>query len=295
MKIRIIRVFFSSLAIAAVLGFYACSDKDDGVKPSKGKVNFYFTDAPLDATNISGVHITITGVDVNGPNGWQTISGFKKKTLNVLDFQSGLNTLLSSAELDTGKYTEVRLILDAAEEGKEKTNQGCFIKFKDNTSVGLFVPSGQQTGYKLKGEFEVKGGKEVSVTIDFDARKSVHRTGNGKYMLKPVVRMVVNTEVGAFQGTFPNISAFDKVTIFAYKAGTFTPDEINASEFNPAFVNATNGGTVDSNGSYKIAFLPEGTYDLYAAAFLSDGNVVGVIGSKLNVHVANNQTVSVSF
>jgi hypothetical protein len=278
--------------------FYSCSDKDEvnpsGSKSSKGSVKIYLTDAPLDAANVAGVYIKLTQVEVNGPSGWKTISS-KHQTLNLLEFQSGLSTLLTSAELDTGKYTEVRIVLDVAEQGKEKANEGCFLKFKDNTGAGLFVPSGAETGYKLKGEFKIESNKEVSITIDFDARKSVHSTGNnGKYMLKPVVRMVVNKDVGTIQGKFGRFSLYDNVSVFAYRAGTYTSSETEETEFNPRFSNAVNSMSVDASGNFKIAFLPAGQYDLYVAAFFSDGTLIDVVDIKTGVSVAVQQTTTVT-
>jgi hypothetical protein len=293
MKTRLRSLIGIILVLTLALCWYGCSDKDE-VVPGKGKVSIYLTDAPLDADNIEGVYITIVGVDVNGPNGWQSISS-KRKTFNLLDFQSGLSTLLSSAELDTGKYSEVRMLLDVAEEGKEKANEKCFIRFKDKTSVGLFVPSGQQTGYKIKGDFHIKGGKEASVTIDFDVRKSVHKAGNSnKYMLKPVTRLVLNNEVGIIQGTYADADLYEKVSVFVYREGTFTMDDAYETADRPYFANAINYGEPDNAGSFKLAFLPPGRYDVYVAAFFSNGTLNGIVAEKKGVTVSTGETLNVS-
>jgi hypothetical protein len=52
-------------------------------------------------------------------------------------------------------YTQIRFMLDIPEEGSHKANPGCYVKFADNSTEPLFVPSGGETGYKAVGEFTV--------------------------------------------------------------------------------------------------------------------------------------------
>lgn len=287
------------LLIIICLMFQQCSD-DEGkvevVPDGQAKVTFLLTDAPLDATNVAGVYITVDQVEVNGPNGWVDIGLSSPKVINLLDYQNGATTQLNAINLDTGRYTEIRMILNAAEKGKEKANEGCYIQFKDGTSVGLFVPSGAQSGYKLQGEFDVKSGSNISVTLDFDVRKSVHKAGNsGKYMLKPVARFVVNNNTGTIKGTFADYAFYDKATVFAYKQGTFAPEEEEETTEKVRFSNAVNNGVIDASGNFTIAFLPNDTYDLYLAVFGSDGSYQGIIDVKEGVIVETEKETAVSF
>jgi len=279
-----------------IFGLKSCSEEAEVTPSGHGKVTFYLTDAPLDATNVEGVYITVNKVEVNGPKGWVDIGFSGPQKINLLDYQNGLSTQLSTINLDTGRYTEIRMILNAAEKGKEKANEGCYIKFKDGQSVGMFVPSGAQSGYKLKGEFEVKSGSPLSITLDFDVRKSVHRAGNnGKYMLKPVIRFVVNNNTGTIKGTYADHSIYDRAIVFAYKQGTFTPDEEVETDERARFSNAVNNGIVDENGNFTIPFLPAGNYDLYLAVFLEDGFYLGRIDSREGIVVQKEQETTVSF
>jgi hypothetical protein len=274
-----------------------CSDNEVNPIPSgQGRVNFNLTDAPLDATNVEAVFITVNKIEVNGPKGWVDINFQGPLVINLLDYQNGLSTQLSAVNLDTGRYTEIRMILNAAEQGKEKANEGCYIKFKDGQNVGMFVPSGAQSGYKLQGEFIVKSQSQISVTLDFDVRKSVHKAGNsGKYMLKPVVRFVVNNNSGTVKGTFADYVFYDRATVFAYRQGTFTAEEEVENDEHARFANAVNNGVVDVDGNYTIAFLPEGTYDLYLAVFGSDGSYQGIIDLKEGIAVQREQETIVAF
>ena len=78
-----------------------------------------------------------------------------------------------------------------------------FIELDDGSIHPLFIPSGNQTGLKLIRGFIIGAGSTHNFTIDFDLRKSViHPPGLGEpYLLKPVLRMVNNLEVGTIEGT----------------------------------------------------------------------------------------------
>lgn len=293
MKSKVRSLLPLCVAILFAWTFAGCSGDEN--EPRTGTLKINLTDAPLDAGDINGVYITFLQVEVNGPNGWQIVSS-KKRTFNLLDFQSGLSTTLSEAQLQPGTYNEIRLLLDVAEEGKEKGNERCFIRFKDHTSVGLFVPSGQQTGYKVKGEFEIKAGEETGVTIDFDVRKSVHSAGSsGKYVLKPVVRLVLDNNVGTVNGNYTDVALYERVMVFAYKADTYSSDEINETIDIPYFAHSVNGSVVDADGNFTLAFLPPGTYDFYVVAFFSDGILNGVIGQQAGIQVNASEVITVDF
>jgi hypothetical protein len=53
----------------------------------------------------------------------------------------------------------------------------------------LIVPSGQQSGIKIIGDFAVPSGGTTTIVLDFDAELSIHMTGSGKYMMNPVVKI----------------------------------------------------------------------------------------------------------
>lgn len=293
MKSKLRSLFALCIAILVACTLTGCSDDENA--PKTGTLKLHLTDAPLDADDIKGVYITFLQVEVNGPNGWQIVSS-KKKTFNLLDFQSGLSTTLSEAQLQPGTYDEIRLVLDVAEEGNEKGNERSFIRFNDHSSVGLFVPSGQQTGYKVKGEFEIKAGEETGVTIDFDVRKSVHSAGSsGKYMLKPVVRLVLDNHVGTVKGHYKDVALYERVMVFAYKTGTYTSDEINETIDVPYFAHSVNGAVVGVDGNFTLAFLPPGAYDFYVVAFFSDGILNGVVEQQAGIEVKSAEVTTVDF
>ena len=157
-----------------------------------GTLKLYLCDAPLDADNVTGVYITINGIQCHLDNQWITCEEFEgPQTYNLLELTGGNSALLGELTLPTGKYTQIRFMLDISEKGSHKANPGCYIEFADNSTEPLFAPSGDKTGYKAIGRFEVIANETVEVTADFDARKAVVAAGSS-YILKPTIKLIVN-------------------------------------------------------------------------------------------------------
>jgi hypothetical protein len=57
-----------------------------------------------------------------------------------------------------------------------------------------------QSGLKLNHEFTIEGGQIYEITLDFDAARSVHLTGNGQYMLRPVIGTMAHVVSGGLRG-----------------------------------------------------------------------------------------------
>lgn len=58
----------------------------------------------------------------------------------------------------------------------------------DNVSYTAEVPSEK---LKIVGAFNVGSGKTIVLTLDFDGKKSLIRTGSGKFLFKPVVKLLI--------------------------------------------------------------------------------------------------------
>jgi hypothetical protein len=70
------------------------------------------------------------------------------------------------------------------------------------------VPSGE---LKFVRPFDVIAGVTTDVKLDFDAQKSVNVTGNGKVMVKPVVKLAISNEssnqLASVTGTVATVGA----------------------------------------------------------------------------------------
>jgi len=194
------------VAVAIILAMLVALGVGCGQAQGIGTLKLYLSDAPTDAENVTGVYITISEiqylVEDSGEQGedsdeqldgqWITFGGFAgPKTYNLLELTRGISTLLGELALPAGNYTQIRFILDIPEMGSDKANPGCYIKFADNSTEPLFVPSGGETGYKAVGQFVVPINGAVEVTADFDVRRAVV-VADSSYILKPIIKLTVN-------------------------------------------------------------------------------------------------------
>ncbi|MCP9290526.1 DUF4382 domain-containing protein [Gracilimonas sediminicola] len=163
-------------------------------------------------------------------NGWYSILD-DSMTVNLLDYQNGNTLELGETELETGQYNQVRLIL-----GDDNT------VVVDGETYALATPSAQQSGLKLLVNANVEEDQVYELVIDFDASQSIVETGNGNYILKPVLR-TVNLE--------------EQASI----AGTVLP--VEAEPFVYAIVGQDTVGTQpDNEGNFKLVGLEDATYNV---------------------------------
>ncbi len=283
-------------AVAAIALGGACELGVGGAFEDSGTLRLYLTDAPLLEQQIDGVYITVSGVEYHRNGQWEQVPDFgEPQTYNLLELTNGERALLGDLTLPAGRYTQIRFLLDiepeddADVETAESIGEtpGSYLTFEDSDDKSpLFVPSGLQTGYKAQGTFEVPANGTVEVTADFDARRAVVKAGDsGRYLLRPVIRLVVENQAGAITGTvsssenngFPHENAL----VYAYEQGEFEieselPDDNGDSD--GAFANAVTSARVDDEGAYYLGFLAEGDYHLVLACYDDDGSLVDLAG-----------------
>ena len=280
------------LSVAIILAVLAASGLSCGETPETGTgtLALYLSDAPIDAENVTGVYIKINEIQYHINDQWTTCDEFEgPQTYNLLELTNGNSTLLGELTLPGGHYNQIRFMLDIPEMGQDPYNPGCYIKFADNSTSPLFVPSGNTTGYKAVGQFTVPNNGTVQVTADFDVRKAVH-LASSHYILHPTIRLVVNNEAGRISGSIANNSTYTDIIVFAYEDGTWADTEDDDPVY-PAsrFPNAVNSGKMCDDGHYTIPLLAAGTYDLAVAGY--NGDVFGeVLGFVSDVVVESNKT-----
>lgn len=293
--------FFSiALLFSSVLFLTSCSD--DKSLSGKGKINLSIADAPVDNEDITGVFITITRVEMNGPDGWETFGDYPDGVkLDLLDYQNGKSHFLDERIIKAGIYKEVRLILDIQENSGQAqvSNPGSYLEFQDGSIQPLFVPSGGQSGYKAKGEFTLPLEGVINITLDFDVRKGVVKAGNsGKYLLKPTIRLVANDDAGMIKGNLIDNSNEDKVIVYAYKNDSYDDSEAETPENaeSVAFEGAVTSSMPNEEGRFTLAFISSGIYDLYFVSYDTEGNLIEVLGSVQNMELNGGEikTVEVS-
>ncbi|WKK77360.2 DUF4382 domain-containing protein [Marivirga salinae] len=267
--------------LAALVLFYGC----DRIESGNGRASFYLTDGPLEAENVTEVVISISKVEVFGPEGWTTVKEYENpQAINLLEFQGGETFFLDEREMVSGLYDQIRLGLSSSiTSGSD--NPPHYIKFEDESIEEITIPSGAQTGYKVVGDFTIPDGGVTSIVIDFDVRKSVVKAGNsGKFILKPTLRLIEDANVGAIEG---NISGefTGSLVVYAYDDGAYQENESEPNADGVVFANAVTSSNVDADDNYNLAFLPSGTYDLVIASFDGEGNFQEVVGEESDVEL----------
>ena len=222
------------LIFTIIIAFFISCQKDVNSSSSSAspRLKVYLTDAPA---SYDKVLVDVKDVQVNltndSTNGWQSLSNVAVGIYNLLDLTNGNDTLLADSNVPVGTISQVRLILGS--------NSAVVV---NGTSIPLTTPSGQQSGLKINVHQRVDSGLLYNLVLDFDAARSIIKTGNGRYMLKPVVR-------GNFELTAGRIK------------GVVAPDSVTTSVL--AIMGTDTTGTfTDSNGNYLIGGLSAGTYSL---------------------------------
>lgn len=215
-----------------------CKKGNNGAADGTSKVEIRMTDAPgdFDAINLSVKEIILVSDDK--PYTFTATTSI----FNILDFRIGSSNpdiLVASGEMPSGEITEIRLVLNDSEN----------TIVVGGVSQALTTPSGQSSGWKvkLKENPELVPGATYSLLLDFDAAKSIVRTGNGKYLLKPVVRGLTAATSGLISGTVMPLLAHPEVLVIA---GTDTVGTVA----DPLTGKFTVGGL--ATGSYAVKFVP---------------------------------------
>ena len=230
--------------------FLITSCQDD----EKAKLVIRLTDSPGDYEK---VNIDIQSIEVNGEGGWKELPNVNKGIYNLLEFTNGKETVLTSTEYPTGKINQIRLILGP--------NNSVEI---DGEIFPLETPSAQQSGLKLLLNAELTAGITYAILLDFDAAKSIVKTGSDKYILKPVIKVVSEALDGAIEGKV--IPAELNVAVFAISGSDTVATSYVPSGSSDFFVGGLNSGT------YTLSFDPG---ELSAYKQISIENIVVTIGS----------------
>lgn len=164
-----------------------CGVGDSG--SSEGTLNVRLTDDPA---TYEAVYIDIQQVELNmgteQEEQWQTLS-MEPMRLDLLKLNNGADTLLATAQLETGTYNQLRFILG--------TNNEVIV---DGSSNNLSIPSSGESGYKVNLNATVTEDMPVTKVIDFDVARSIAVTGNGQYILNPVLKVFDPEETGEISG-----------------------------------------------------------------------------------------------
>lgn len=222
-----------------------------------GTLAVSLTDAP--ACGFDAVNVTVSKVRVHRSDsaldtesGWTDITLNPARKINLLNLSNGVLEALGQTSLEAGRYTQMRLVLDA--------NANTVVPVDGKTELPLETPSAVQSGIKLVGAFEVNAGRKTEVVLDFDACKSVVTRGKGSYALKPVVK-VVPVAANGISGFVSTAVLGRGVQVSAQQNGSI----VSATTPNPA------------TGEFFLSRLAPGNYDVVITADNSAASVVAAV------------------
>lgn len=251
---------FLSITTVLLFSLYACSRNENSASGDKARLQVYLTDDPA---KYDAVNIDIKDVMINYSNdtasGWQSLANVYTGNYDILKLVNDQDTLLANAELNTGRVEQIRLILGSNN----------YVRI-GGTNYPLETPSAQQSGLKINLHQNLSAGVLYKLLLDFDAARSIHKTGNGKYMLKPTIRATLEAIGGSLKGFVKPDSVQTKV--FA----------IQGSD--------TVAGTLTSAGNYFIRGINAGSYNL---SFVPADTPTHKITTKTGVVVTNGAVTTV--
>lgn len=218
--------FFILAVVVSMLGT-SCSKNNNSGGAGTTLVKVRLTDAP---GNYQQVNVDITGIEFKIDSNTTTNLNVKAGVYNLLNYVNGLDTLIASANVPSGKLSQIRLILGA----------------NSTVKVGgvvypLSTPSAMQSGLKLSVNSTLTPDVDYMLLLDFDANQSIVTTGNGVYQLKPVIRTVNVAMGGSIKGSIATTLAL--------------PAAVSVSNGTNTYMTST-----DATGNFLLKGIPAGTY-----------------------------------
>ena len=242
------------IALFTLLGFQSCINDNDKISKT-ARLQLKLVDSPGDYQEVNVEIVDVLYNSTENENGWTSITpdGFTPVIVDLTKLIAGNDFLLTDVIIPSGMLKQVRLVLgDNNTVVIEGENE------EETFTTHLDTPSAQQSGLKLKLNTELEPGFSYTFILDWDVQKSVVKAGNsGKYILKPVIRVIAEVNSGSIKG---------KVV-----GETMEEDEINGTvplKNAKVSVYANNSDTsiaetyTDENGNFIIRGLDLGDYKI---------------------------------
>jgi hypothetical protein len=250
---------YTALSLSGIAALVlACGDSGE-----TGQVRLHAGDAPFPFELIDSATVVVEKVDIHiaadeaGESGFHVLTT-AQHTLNLLELQNGVTTVLADSEVPAGKITEIRLEVSEAS-----------VTLTDGRTFDLNIPSGDESGLKIfpNPHIEVVGSLTTELLLDFDVSRSFHPIPSGAtqaveiegFTFRPSLRASNLSETGTLSGTVWS------------DAGT--PGNVGDDlPLENAAVTVQQGGqevtasSTSAGGHYKLLGLPTGPALLVATA-----------------------------
>lgn len=228
-------------------------------EPQFGKITLGVTDAPVDGAEHVVVEFTGVELKASGEPGPEVFNFSTPRQIDLLALEGGGSEILLRDEVvPAGNYEWIRLKVNAG-----RTASDSYVDLADGSRHSLFIPSGNESGLKLIRGFTVGAGSTTNFTIDFDLRRSVVRPPGqaGDFVLKPVLRLVDNLQVGGLAGVIAPalIATGCEPAVYVFNGLNITPDDLGGTT-EPFVTARVVQSTTTGAYEYRVGFMPVGEY-----------------------------------
>lgn len=285
------------LGILLLTGLFACSDGSAEVE-SKGKARISATDAAVDAKNVNSVNLSVSEVRATANGESRTVATFSSpKKFNLMAYQNGETYFLGEGEIEAGSYSDLRFILSGASDS--------YVEMKDGSRKDLIIENATTTGYQISGAFDVAANSTTNLVADIDLRKAIvteaNNTSESSFKLRSNGRVVVEDLSGEIKGKVEGeANSGNQLVVYAYQKGTFSSsEESEPAEGRTRYEGSINSAIVAEDGSYTLAFMEEGDYEVIVASYSNTDNdedleFQGRVESELMINGSLFNTISVT-
>ena len=241
---------------------------------------------------------------------WITVLD-EERTFDLLQLRDGRTDLLAEADIEPGRYNQMRLIVTAGEitlvpeddidsNGADNSSSngmahggGNWMGDKDTHEVddldtngrvfSLRVPSGAQSGIKLHLAFDVLTGEETTLLLDVDLSRAFKPVPGGEingpgeireFMFKPSLgmRLTEMIEGGSISGVVTEVGTNGLVS----PLGDVSVTAYSAVGLGQGEIEVTTTASND-DGAYTLTGLPSGQYRVeFWAAGYEDAELTGI-------------------
>ncbi|GAA5221278.1 DUF4382 domain-containing protein [Membranihabitans marinus] len=272
-----IKQMFYFITFASTLLFTSCQkDEDIVVDPgeSSGKLVLEITDAPIDQANVAAAFVTIADLKLDG----QSVTGFQKISINLLDLQNGVTQALGNITLPEKSYEKISLVLDH-ESDAQGNSPGSYIQLIDSSKQALVSTMNE---VEASYDFDIAQDSTTTLVLDFDLRKSIQLTNSTDSTkqfawttannFNDALRIISKDNASTITGYCDKGSTTaDQIVAFLYEKGSFDSNaEIDTSNQEVMFSHAITSTLVEENGDYGLHFINPGQYEIHFAAFTAD-------------------------
>lgn len=177
------------LALAVAATMVACGDSTTGPTRSSSTMTVLLKDSPF--SDAKSLLVTFSEVTVHKVEGaWTRVPFSGSASSRTCDLKKLTDTtdVLGTGALDAGQYTMVRLVVTGAALYFDNAASGpacaATVERPAGRTAQVEIPSGE---VRLNRPFEVTPTAGTTIVLDFDGDRSVRETGNGRYMMTPVI------------------------------------------------------------------------------------------------------------